>query len=155
MVNDTQKYLCEHIQQSVNNHPLLSGEIIFKYSTIDKAGSISTIIADFFLLHNIRTSPQKYWITETDKTSAIQSIRYGLSIKANYTKTDHPFSESEGNQLIYSFLQLFHNPSFFTTDAKVYQTPLNLEDFWECGGTIALDKTGIGILWINDLYNKF
>jgi hypothetical protein len=89
------------------------------------------------------------------EADALKSIKYGLSSKLNYTKLDKEFSQSDQNDLAFTFLQLFEKPSFYTVNSRVYKSDLDLGDFWESGGAILVDKERIVIFWTNDLYDMF
>ena len=82
-------------------------------------------------------------------------MKHGMSTKINYTTIDLEFTSSEQNKYAHGFLDFFDNYKCFTTESRLYQENLDLNDFWEVGGTIVVDDTKIGVFWINDLYDKF
>jgi hypothetical protein len=152
----TKTYILDGLKAKVKSHNLKSGEVILLYDKIDnKKTEISETVKDFFAVHSLMTYPAMFTITEINYNDAVNSMKYGLATKPNYTVIETEFSTSDQSQIVYNFLQLFDNPNFYSIDTKLYKEALDLNDFWECGGAIVIDKNAIGILWTNDLYDKF
>ncbi|MBX2887792.1 MAG: hypothetical protein KF829_03995 [Ferruginibacter sp.] len=149
------EYIIEYLRKEIREHNLKSGEIIFEYDSYVNNKDLTTRLKSFFDKHNITTENTNPTISEITRQEAIESIKYGLSTKANYTVIDKEFNESDKNKFVHMFLDLFKQPKFYTLDCKLYQTLLDTNDFWEIGGAILLDYQSIGILWTNDLYEKF
>jgi hypothetical protein len=157
MITETQQYILETLLSKIKSHNLKSGEIIISFQNIVKRNAeIKAIIIDFFLNNAIQTDPSPFDIKEIAEYEATNSMKYGLSTKPNYTSADIQFSEQDQNKIVHLFLQLFEKPCFYTiNDAKVYKESLDLDDSWKCGGAIIIDEKSIGMLWTNDLYDKF
>lgn len=156
MDNPGQQSVIAILKEKIASHHLKSGEVILLYDEADKnITEVSRAIEIFCTKHTLKIYPAHFKVTEISHQQAVNSIKYGLSTKPNYTSVGIEFSASAQNQIVYSFLQLFNNPRFYSIDSKLYQTALDLDDFWESGGAIVIDKHSIGILWVNDLYDKF
>ena len=156
MDSSTKKYILDSLKEKVNSHNLKSGEVILLYDKVDNNKTeISETVKDFFTQHSLMTFPTNFIVTEVNYNDAVNSMKYGLTTKPNYTAVDVEFSTSDQNQIVYGFLQLFDNPKFYSIDSKLYKETLDLNDFWESGGAIIVDKNSIGVLWTNDLYDKF
>jgi len=154
--SSTKQYILDSLEDKVKSHNLKSGEVILLYDKVDyNKTEISEAIKVFFSEHSLMTYPTKFTVTEINYHDAVDSMKYGLRTKPNYTSIDVEFSISDQSQIVYSFLQLFDNPKFYSIDSKLYKGSLDLNDFWESGGAIIVDKDSIGILWTNDLYDKF
>ena len=150
-------YILENLKNEVRSHGLRSGEIIIELDQIDPGNnpSIENKIDAFFRHNNIKTEVDNYIATERDLKTTLNSIIYGLSVKLEYTKIDTVFSDTQKNKIAYTFIGLFNNPKFYSINSRVYRENLDLWDFWEFGGAILIDNEMIGIIWINDLYDKF
>ncbi len=149
-------FIIETLTNEVSSHGLKSGEIIIQLDDIKiHSTNLKDIVDTFFENNSIKTHPKQFDIIEISENDALKSIIYGLSTKPNYTKIDNPFSKSDQNKLAYTFIQLFDNPTYYLVTTRLYKTDLDLDDFWESGGTIAVDKKMIGLFWTNDLYDKF
>lgn len=147
-------YITDYLRKEIKEHNLKSGEIIFEYDTNDNIKDLSAMVSLFFQKYQIKTeslNPAFYEITQNE---AIESIKYGLSTKANYTVIDKEFNQSDKNRFAHMFFELFKQPKCYTLDGRLYQTALNINDFWETGGAILIDGQNIGILWTNDLYDR-
>lgn len=154
--NSTKRHILESLKDKIKSHNLKSGEVILLYDKVDSNKTeISEVIKSFFAEHSLMTYPTKFTLTEVSYYDAVDSMKYGLRTKPNYTVIDVDFSTSDQNQIVHSFLQLFDNPKFYSIDSKLYKDTLDLNDFWESGGAIIIDKNAIGVLWTNDLYDKF
>jgi len=154
--SSTKQYILESLKDKVKSHNLKSGEVILLYDKVDNNKTeITKTVTDFFTKHSLMTYPTKFIVTEINYNDAVNSMKYGLTTKPNYTAVDAEFSTSDQNQIVYSFLQLFDHPKFYSIDSKLYKGILDLNDFWESGGAIIIDKNSIGVLWTNDLYDKF
>lgn len=147
------EYIIDYLKKETKEHNLKSGEIIFEYDTCKDIEDLTARVKRFFKKYNIKTENANPTISEITGHEAIESIKYGLSTKANYTVIDKEFTESNKNEIVYIFMQLFTQPIYYTLDCRLRQKDLDRNDFWEMGGMIVLDKKSIGILWINDLYD--
>ncbi len=153
---NTSLYILNTLLDKLKWHNLISGEVIVLHDSIGETRIGLTVVIKHFLSANlIKTYPDTFDIKEITFEEAINSMKYGLSTKPDYTRIDTEFSIHDQNQLVYSFLHLFDNPRFYTINAKIFRTDLDLNDFWESGGAILTDKNSIGLFWTNDLYNKF
>lgn len=149
-------FIVETLRNDINSHGLISGEIIIQFDDINpNSRNIKLIVDNFFEHNSIKTFPIDYNITEIAEKEALSSIIYGLSEKPNYTKINKPFIKTDQNKFAYTFIQLFDNPKYYSINTRLYKTDLDLEDFWESGGAIVIDKCSIGLFWTNDLYDKF
>ncbi len=147
MDSSTKKYILDSLKDKVNSHNLKSGEVILLYDKVDNNKTeISEMVTVFFAQHSLMTFPTKFIVTEVSYNHAVNSMKYGLTTKPNYTVIDVEFSTSDQNQIVYSFLQLFDNPKFYSIDSKLYKETLDLNDFWKSGGAIIIDKNPIGVL---------
>lgn len=156
MLTETQRQLLAELQQEVQAHGLQSGEIILELAAVTASRyAVEPLLVTFFAQHAIQVSPKGVPMGEITYQQAITSMKYGLSSKINYTRIKREFSPSDQNRIVHSFLRLFEQPRFYSTAARIYQSNLDLEDFWESGGAIVIDEHAIGILWTNDLYAKF
>ena len=156
MLTETQRQLLAELQQEVQAHGLQSGEIILELAAVTASRyAVEPLLATFFAQQAIQVSPKGVPVSEINYQQAATSMKYGLSSKINYTRIKREFSPSDQNRIVHSFLRLFEQPRFYSTDARIYQSNLDLEDFWESGGAIVIDEHAIGILWTNDLYAKF
>jgi hypothetical protein len=147
-------YIVDYLKKEIKDHNLKSGEIIFEYDSSENAGDLTIKLNCFFQKNNIKTEKSDPVFSEITQTQAAESIKYGLSTKANYTVIDTEFDRSDQHRILNMFLSLFKQPRYYTTDCKLYQAGLDINDFWETGGAIAVDSQHIGILWTNDLYDK-
>lgn len=155
-MNPEKLFQFDEIKTEINFHNLKSGEIIFLFEKMDaNILDPKTKIQKLFYRNKVQILPKSFELIELTKAESIKSAKYGLSTKPNYTSIDIEFSESEKNKIIFSFLKLFDNPKFYSINAKIFTIKLDLNDFWESGGFVAIDKDSIGMLWINDLYDKF
>lgn len=149
-------YILETIKSRIASHGLKSGEVIvFCNDLANHERHVKQIVNTFLRNNSIHTEPSEFELTEISKDEALKSIKFGLSTKPNYTAIDKEFSQSDQNELAFTFLQLFDKPKFYALDSRVYKTDLDITDFWESGGAIVIDKERIGIFWTNDLYDKF
>ena len=73
-------------------------------------------------------------------------MKYGLSSKINYTRIKQVFSLSDQNRLVHSFLRLFEQPRFYSANVRIYQSNLDLGDFWESGGAIVIDERAVTVV---------
>lgn len=149
------EYIIDYFRKEIKEHNLKSGEIIFEYDTNKNIADLTARLKNFFKKHDIKTENENPTISEITQQEAIESIKHGLSTKTNYTVIDIEFTESDKNKFVHMFQDLFKQPKFYKLDCKLYQTPLDTNDFWETGGAILLDNQSVGILWTNDLYEKF
>jgi len=146
----------QDFKEAVISHHLRSGEIILDIWEHDKSKyQIPEVFDELILTKELQCAFPQYELTEISKKEAIESIKYGLSTKVNYTAIDRPFTNQEQNKYAHGFLDFFHDGQFYTTAAWLYQKELDLNDFWEVGGAIVGDDKKIGLFWINDLYDKF
>ncbi|RZK31928.1 MAG: hypothetical protein EOO63_02875 [Hymenobacter sp.] len=156
MLTEIQRQLLAELQHEVQAHGRQSGEIILELAAVTASRyAIEPLLATFFAQQAIQVSLTDSPMSEITYQQAVTSMRYGLSSKINYTRIKQAFSPSDQNRIVHSFLRLFQQPRFYSTDARIYQADLDLEDFWESGGAIVVDEQAIGILWTNDLYAKF
>lgn len=154
--NESHRYIFDNLINKIKAHKLKSGEIILLFETIQDNNTHTNDIITYFLLSNsIKTEPRTFEVVEITSQQAISSIKYGLSTKSDYTSIEVEFSDSDQNFIVYTFLGLFDKPKFYSIDARLYRTDLDVNDFWESGGAIVVDSKSIGILWANDLYNMF
>jgi len=156
-MNEMYEYILNELKNEIKLHGLKSGEIIIELDQInrDTNTSIFNLIDRFFLDNNIQTEHKDFTIKEIILNEAINSIVYGFSSKPNYTNLDREFSDTQKNKIAYTFISLFSNPKFYSLNTRIYREPLDLADFWETGGAIVVDDKMIGIIWVNDLYDKF
>ncbi len=146
------KYFTQ-FKQSVLSHNLSSGEIIIEIWEHDKSRFQSqTLFDEMISISNIKREGEKYELTEITYAEAIKSMKYGMSVKTNYTEIDKQFTVSNQNQYAYEFLNFFENCKCYTTKSRLYKSNLDLNNFWETGGVIAVDNNKIGLFWVNDLY---
>lgn len=146
-------FIINTIKDKITSHHLLSGEVILCFENINgKIGTLRQLIDAFLKNNGIKTETLKFDLIEISDKEAIKSICYGLSTKPNYTAIQKEFLKTDQNTLSYSFCQLFDKPKFYSLNTRIYQMDLNLGDFWESGGAIAIDKNMIGLFWVNDLY---
>lgn len=156
MLNLEKIIAIETLTIQVESHGLKSGEVIIELGEIQQHHrEIEKIVVDFFRLHQIKTASKQFEIIEISEKEAINSIIFGLSTKPNYTLIEKQFSMSDQNKLAYNFVQIFENPTFYSVETRLHKSDLDLSDFWESGGAIAIDKNLVGIFWTNDLYDKF
>jgi hypothetical protein len=155
-MDEMHAYILEDLKREVQLHGLRSGEIIIELSQIvDINAPIEDLIGPFLAIHNIKAENRNFVTKEINLEKAINSIIYGFSVKPNYTKIDTVFSDTQKNKIAYTFIRLFDNPQFYSLNTRIYREQLDPGDFWETGGAIVVDKNMIGIIWVNDLYNKF
>ena len=145
--------IIHHLREKIRKHNIRSGEIIIEYDTSSETRNPQVSISNFFEKYGIKIENSDYMFSQTTKDEAIQSTLYGLNTKLNYTVIDKEFTESDKNEIVYIFMQLFTQPIYYTLDCRLRQKDLDRNDFREMGGMIVLDKKSIGILWINDLYD--
>jgi hypothetical protein len=156
VLTETQCQLLAELQHEVQSHGLQSGEIILELAaTTASRYAVEPLLATFFAQQAIWVLPAGLPVSEITYQQAVASMKYGLSTKINYTRITREFSSSDQNRIVHSFLRLFDQPRFYSTSARIYQSDLDLEDFWESGGAIVIDDHAIGILWANHLYAKF
>ena len=156
MLTEIQRQLLAELQQEVQAHGLYSGEIILELAAVTGSRyAVEPLVAAFFLQQGIRVFPEGVPFSEIAYQQAVASMKYGLSSKINYTRINREFLPSDQNRIVHAFLRLFDKPQFYSTNARIYRSDLDLEDFWESGGAIVIDDHAIGILWANDLYAKF
>ena len=156
MLTETQRHLLAERQHEVQSHGLYSGEIILELAAVTGSRyDVEQLVATFFLQQGIRVFPGGLPVSEITYQQAVASMKYGLSSKINYTRINRAFSPSDQNRIVHAFLRLFDKPHCYSTSARICQSDLDLEDFWESGGAIVIDDHAIGILWQNDLYAKF
>lgn len=155
-MNEMHEFTLNELKNEIKLHGIKSGEIIIELNPIkDVNASIDNLINTFFFDNNILPEHRDFSINEILLKEAVISIIYGLSKKPNYTLIDIEFTSTEKNKIAYTFISLFSDPKFYSLNTRIYREPLNLEDFWETGGAIVVDDKMIGIIWINDLYDKF
>ena len=155
-MTESNEKIIENLKLEISRHNFKSGEIILALAEITETKTETiNFLKHFFHKNLIKTIPTDFTLSKIMREEAIRSEKYGFRTKPNYTSCDFEFSERDKNTIVYSYLQLFDKPEFYSTSAKIYQANLDLEDFWETGGFIAIDKKSIGILWINDLYDRF
>lgn len=146
----------EYFQEAVLSHHFKSGEIILLIYEYDKKKyNFESLIRHFFQVSNIETESSVFNVSRLEKFEAIESIKYGLKTKANYTCIEKEFTDSDKNRYSNEFIAFFENPEFYTIDTRIFKADLNLNDFWEVGGSIIVDDSKVGIFWINDLYDQF
>lgn len=146
----------EEFKESTISHNLKSGEIIiFIYNHNINQHHTDRLIREFLLETGIKISNPSFHVSKYNKPDAIKSMKYGLSTKPNYTSIDKEFNESDINSIVNRFIEFFNSPNFYSINSKIYLNDLDLNDYWETGGSILIDKDKIGILWINDLYDLF
>lgn len=151
----TSKYFTD-FKKEIIEHNLISGEIIlFLYSHNENPYQPKKLIERLFELENIKVENEKIDFEKISKNQMINSIKYGLSTKLNYTKIVTEFDSSKQNKYTFEFAGLFENPMCYKIDNRIYVDNLDLDDFWETGGGIIIDNKHIGIFLINDLYDKF
>lgn len=146
----------QDFKEAITSHNLISGEIILAIWEHDKNKfQINELLPELLKVEDLKIEDQNFKLEEISKKEAIESIKYGMSTKVNYTMIDREFSPSEQNQYAHGFLDFFTDCKYYITKSRLYHDELDLNDFWEMGGAIAIDNEKIGIFWINDLYDKF
>lgn len=151
----TSKYFID-FKKEILEHKLISGEIIlFLYSHRKNKHQPKILIEELFELENIKIENRDLTLEKVSSDEMINSIKYGLSSKMNYTRIEVEFDTTKQNKYAFGFTALFENPTYYKTDNKIYIENLDLDDFWETGGGIIIDDKHIGIFLINDLYDKF
>lgn len=156
MLTETQRQLLTELQYEVQAHGRHSGDTILELAAITASHyAVEPLLATFFAQHAIQVSPAGVPVSALTYQQAVASMKYGLSSKINYTRIERAFSPSDQNRIVHAFLRLFEQPRFYSTSARIYQSDLDPEDFWESGGAIVIDQRAVGILWTNDLYAKF
>jgi hypothetical protein len=156
MLTETQHQVLAELQHEVASHGRQSGEIILAVAPLTASSyAVTAVVATFFAQQAIHVFPADLPLSEVPYQQAVASMKYGLSSKINYTRSKREFSASDQNRLVHAFLRLFEKPRFYSTDARIYQADLDLEDFWESGGALVIDEQLIGLFWGNDLYAKF
>jgi len=150
-------YLINTLKNKIQEHNLRSGEVIIEVDDYDlsKTNSAEKGIGDFFQKHTLKTHPEKFEVREIYGKEAMASVRFGFSVKPDYTKIDKVFTDQDRNGIIFPFINLFTEPKYYSLNTRVYRAKLNLIDFWESGGAVLIDATKIGIIWVNDLYDTF
>lgn len=144
------------LRRMIAQHHLLSGQVIFEFDSLENVQQqdLNATIKAFFDKHGIHTE-NRFDVHKITREEAVKSICYGLSTKLNYTSILMEFSTSDQHTAAYRFLELFEYPQYYTIEQRVWQNPLNMDDFWETGGALVIDKRHIGIFWTNDLYDMF
>ena len=143
-------------KRAVESHNIKSGEIILEiFEHYTNRYDFEILIPKFLKVINVRTERSSFKIRKLQRNEALESIRYGLTTKPNYTCIDKEFSNSEINEYVLGFINMFNNPDLYGVGTRLYRSELDLNDFWEVGGAISVDDEKIGIFWINDLYNQF
>ncbi len=143
-------------KESIASHNFKSGEILLFICEHDKnRHDFESLIKNFFKETNIQTEDKEFNVSKLGRKEAIESIKFGLSTKANYTCIDQEFKVVDRNKYSNGFITFFNNPDFYSIDTRIFKTDLDLNDFWEIGGSILIDDHKIGIFWVNDLYDKF
>lgn len=146
------KYFIE-FQEAVVSHNLKSGEILIDIWEHNKSKfQIPELFDEILRTSEIKCEDEHCEFIEITRAKAMESMRYGLSLKANYTLIDKQFSPSEQNKYARGFLDFFEDCKCYTTESRLYKSKLDLNDFWETGGVIACDNNRVGIFWVNDLY---
>jgi len=155
-MTDLQANTIEHIRQTILYHNLKSGEIIFEFGEIGcPDAEPNEIVLSFFKNYDIKFEGKNLFLISSDKETSLDSIKFGLGSKPNYSLFDAEFNESKKSKLAFTFFGLFDWPKFFQIENRIYQKEIPLDDFWLSGGALLIDKNYIGILWVNDLYDYF
>ena len=149
------KYFID-FKNEILEHNLISGEIILSlYSHSKSVYQPKILIDELFKLEDVKIDDEKLDFKKISINQMINSIKFGLSTKPNYTKIETEFDTSKQNKYTFEFTALFENPMCYKIDNKIYVDNIDLDDFWETGGGILIDNKHIGIFLINDLYDKF
>lgn len=149
-------FIINALKDEIEFHGFQSGEIILELDSVKNAiDKPIKNIEFFFLQKEIKTEKPHFDLEEMTASEAVGAIAFGLSVKPNYTVIEEPFSVSEQQKLVHCFVALFVKPTFYRLKIRIFQTDLNLNDFWESHGAIVIDKHHVGIFWTNDLYEKF
>lgn len=144
------------LRRMIAEHHFLSGEVIFELEPLEQVQQedLHATVKAFFNRHGILTE-NRFDVHKITREEAVRSICYGLSTKLNYTSILKEFTKSDQHTAAFRFLELFDQPQCYTIEQRIWQKPLNLDDFWETGGALVMDKQHIGIFWTNDLYDMF
>ena len=142
------------LKSLVLQHHLKSGEIIIstRLRNVYPSHDIDEI-RTFFDHENIETEEPHFELVNLPYKEATESIKYGLSTKLNYTKIEKEFTDEDRTKYAREFLSFFCNAKLYQLNTRIKQSNIPFDDFWETGGVIAIDKSLIGIFWINDLYD--
>lgn len=144
-------------KQEILSHNLKSGEIIIEINSYDGAMKepLLHLITSFLAKNRIKTEKKEFNLIEASEDKAVESIKFALSTKPDYTAIDKEFDKHEVNKIAYRFISFFDRPKYLSVSTRLYQKELDLNDYWEYGGAILVDDKKIGIIWVNDLYNRF
>lgn len=145
-------------REKVLSHRLHSGEIIIDLWEHDRDKfRIESLFRDLISTSHLKSELDEDFplLEEMSRRDAIESIKYGLSTKVNYTVIEREFSMSEMNEYAHGFFRFFGDCRCYRPSARIFKANLDLQDFWESSGAIVGDDRFFGIFWINDLYSMF
>lgn len=146
----------EQFKQAILAHNLKSGEILLalRYHR-GSSHRAEELARQLLATEGIKTEREALTLEALSRKEALHSMSFGLSTKANYTKIDRQFTQEDCERYAGGFANFFTNPLFYKPGGKIYRAELDLLDFWQSGGCIAVDNNKIGLFWVNDLYDKW